>query len=494
MSALLLILALWLGLVATPVLINWSRYCYHNYDLGIYAQALQKISWGDLNPWLSVRQLRIFNDHFDPILIPLAPLAKWIEPSLAAILIELAFVVATGLVLWRRSAWAGAAFLFSTGVTAAVTFPAHPATWSVLPLAFLLIGLPEPGGNRSGTGVWLWAIALLCFKEEYVPVLLFLGVASLFVRALPRKTALQVIAISALWGIGVFWLRPKLLGPTSGYGSSFVAEWLQSPAAAFHSKVLDAGIWRGIRDLLLPFVPIWIWMWRSRIRPALPALLVFGALFGIRLLSGRWSHHYWIPLVICLVLLPGKAALESMPRRVAAWSLCLLLLVQVPYLGRHAGRTLFRGGLAHCPADPARLAELAEMRRLVESNQLPILATGQLVPRLLPSGEVLPIEHTQPERDGWLALDLNPHAPAWGIEQGTLDHYLKELRTAGASQVVLDGKWVRVEKLNPKPDEHPLRDVTDHEHDQAPEPRRLGTTGPVSDCLNDGTRATVISP
>ncbi|MFN7684635.1 MAG: hypothetical protein ACK5QT_04395 [Oligoflexia bacterium] len=96
-------LSLFAILVATPVLLNWLRFCYNNFDLGIYSQALANISFADLNPWLSVRQIRIFNDHFDPVLVFFAPFARLIEPSLAAILIELAFVLATGFVLWRRS-------------------------------------------------------------------------------------------------------------------------------------------------------------------------------------------------------------------------------------------------------------------------------------------------------------------------------------------------------------------------------------------------------
>src|SRR4051812_36176817 len=63
----------WLTLVLVvvnvlPVIAGSLRRCYHYYDLGLYAQALAKLGPHHWNPWLPARQVRVFNDHADPIL------------------------------------------------------------------------------------------------------------------------------------------------------------------------------------------------------------------------------------------------------------------------------------------------------------------------------------------------------------------------------------------------------------------------------------------
>ena len=62
-------------------------------DLGIYSDALRLIHWGDPNPFIPGRSIRIFNDHFDPILIPFSFLTRWISPPTLGIVLEAIFIV-----------------------------------------------------------------------------------------------------------------------------------------------------------------------------------------------------------------------------------------------------------------------------------------------------------------------------------------------------------------------------------------------------------------
>jgi hypothetical protein len=44
--------------------------CHHATDFSIYQEAIYKIAaFGDFNPFLYVRNVNIFNDHFDPIIL-----------------------------------------------------------------------------------------------------------------------------------------------------------------------------------------------------------------------------------------------------------------------------------------------------------------------------------------------------------------------------------------------------------------------------------------
>jgi hypothetical protein len=452
-----LIVTGWAGLVGAPVLLNWSRYCFNNYDLGIYSQALAKITWTNLNPWLSVRQINVFNDHFDPVVALLSLLAKWADPSLAAIMIELGFVLVTAWAISRKAvdsptplpAWhMTTLLLFSTATTAAVTFPVHPATWSILPLAIMLSALAD--GHRA-TG-FLAAFVLLWFKEEYIHVLAFMGVGLVLSRK--RQSGLQLLGLSCAWAVVVFGIRPRLLGPSMEYATSLLSNWVATPAATFRERILDFGVWKGIAELVLPFAPVFLWMRRERIAPNVPALLALIGLFGIRLISGRWSHHYWIPLLVCLLLIPGPSG-RRLPSRLSMISVVLLLVIQLPYLGKYVGRSLVRGGLSHCPADPERLREIGEAMDLIreEARQhgpIPVIAGGNLVPRLLDQPEVLHLgtRFTPPTQASWLLVETFQTANLWPLNRDTVEEALQGLRRDKTTDLVKSGKWIRLERSN----------------------------------------------
>ncbi|MCK8500257.1 MULTISPECIES: DUF2079 domain-containing protein [Myxococcus] len=93
--ALLLVVLLWLVLVVTPVWLQAARACFPNFDLGIYSQAVARLSLAQPNPWISARQVFIFNDHFDPILWVAHPLARLLPPMWAALVVEALFVLLT---------------------------------------------------------------------------------------------------------------------------------------------------------------------------------------------------------------------------------------------------------------------------------------------------------------------------------------------------------------------------------------------------------------
>jgi len=69
----LILLALPLGLN----LLKFENLCLNGYDIGIYHQAIVEMKIpGNMNPFLSVRGIPAFNDHFNPVLVPLSAVVK----------------------------------------------------------------------------------------------------------------------------------------------------------------------------------------------------------------------------------------------------------------------------------------------------------------------------------------------------------------------------------------------------------------------------------
>lgn len=76
---------------------NWQRLryaCMHAIDFSIYQQAMYDFfAQKTLNPWLTIRNIAFFNDHFDPIVL-LAGLLINIWPSPESMIVfEYSFLI-----------------------------------------------------------------------------------------------------------------------------------------------------------------------------------------------------------------------------------------------------------------------------------------------------------------------------------------------------------------------------------------------------------------
>ena len=110
------------------------------YDYGIYQQGIFNLAGGmGINPYLTVRDIFLFNDHFAPILflpIPLVWLTGYHVTTL--ILFEwvtfIFFIWLTLKLAKPESTTEGLCIvfmiLFSKGLLTALTYPMHPGLWS----------------------------------------------------------------------------------------------------------------------------------------------------------------------------------------------------------------------------------------------------------------------------------------------------------------------------------------------------------------------------
>ena len=305
--------------VALPQWLLLGRHAHHNYDLGVYAQAMHRIGPTDLNPWLSARRMHILNDHFEPILILVSPLAKVMDPAYAAMTVELTFVLLCPLpLLWlarRRLIAPGFAsigvlfLLLNRGIVSGVCSPVHPGTWAVLPI--VMLGCSLFAGSRRG--ILLSILFLFLFREEFAFGGLMLGIAFYAHRRAGLGGAL--IAASVAWIAFVFWGRPLLLGPVYDHAGSRFATFFASPLAGILSPFSEWALSRRILEMLLPLIPIAIWMRRERTGPLWMALWFLVPMIAIRTLGEAWRIHYGAPVMAALLmaLLPA-GRIRSMPR------------------------------------------------------------------------------------------------------------------------------------------------------------------------------------
>ncbi|MBK7556252.1 MAG: DUF2079 domain-containing protein [Flavobacteriales bacterium] len=163
---------LWAVLCALPLLARvYAHAC--SVDLAIYAQAVLRMGHGEINPFVPVRNVTIFADHVDPIILLLAPFTRLVDARYVVVLAELGFVALAplavwaahkrGLLPWDWTLWAVAFLFFCPATIHALTMPVHPATWSMFPMVLLGLAVFH---NRTGPIVAA-LVFLFLFREEY---------------------------------------------------------------------------------------------------------------------------------------------------------------------------------------------------------------------------------------------------------------------------------------------------------------------------------------
>lgn len=171
-------------LILTFFGVLFKHLCFETFgwDLGIYHQAMSNLSrLNDWNPFISILQTRIFNDHFDPIIILIAPVLRlWNDAIMLLIIDQIAvFAGLVPIVLWteeiltrrkqlthpnllRASVVLG--YFFADHLWNALLFPSHPTQWAMAFIAWVFYFYEK---KQFGIGFWLSFVLLLICKEEF---------------------------------------------------------------------------------------------------------------------------------------------------------------------------------------------------------------------------------------------------------------------------------------------------------------------------------------
>lgn len=257
-------------------------------DFAIYHKAIIEIgSFNAINPYLSLRDIQIFADHFDPILILPAILSGFFSYSpLYSLLIEAIFVMGLFILLFkdfRNESLLDFSLIFTLvffnrSFFSGLDWPIHPTMWS-LPILYLIFKNIESPKLISGT------IANL-FKEVYCLFLIPMSLTGYILKK-DKKWLYQAL-IQILFIILIFGLRPLFL-KTYNYSPN-ILEGLKTFNYFDYLKMALPG-------LLLLFLT------RSQITKS--SVLLFLAFyipsFGIHLISGKSYYHYGVFLAYPLL-------------------------------------------------------------------------------------------------------------------------------------------------------------------------------------------------
>ncbi|WP_181790913.1 DUF2079 domain-containing protein [Myxococcus llanfairpwllgwyngyllgogerychwyrndrobwllllantysiliogogogochensis] len=445
--ALPLVVLVWLVFVVAPIWIQAAHACFAHFDLGIYTQALARMSLTEPNPWLSARQVYIFNDHFDPILWVVRPLVAVLPPMWASLVGEaLLVLLAVAPLLWlqargllsRAATGLLAAFLLlAPSAVEALKFPIHPTTWSALPWVMTGVAFHL---RRNG---WLLVSLVLLFtcKEEFAFVGIMLTVA-LWLRG-ERRFAVGVGVLSLLWLAGVYGLRPWLLGPSEDYGVR-LRQGMEGGLLHYLALRLAPVHLSRMGTLVLLLLPLGVWAWRERLKPDWAWLLVLLPMLGIRFLGMAWRFHYAVPLLAAALMgfLPVLRA-----RKPPAWVLVstgLVLLFSNELNLRQFTRTLVssRTYPRQCPGDPERLASIARGVDVLARHREGLALLGSnFVSLLADRDDIYAVGGPQPD-DGrvyeWVLVEKPPHGEVWPLSYDRMRELIDAWRAEGGTQIVID--------------------------------------------------------
>lgn len=200
------------GIFIYPIrhFLNVSLGLQYPIDFAIYHKAIIEIgSFNSFNPYLSLRDIQIFADHFDPFLILPALFSGLFNFSpLYSLTIEALFVFLLFLLIfkeYKKEALLDFSLLmslvfFNRSLFSGLDYPIHPTLWS-LPILYLTIQ------EIMGKGL-LFSTGINFFKEVFCLFLLPAGVTGYLLEK--EKRWLKLIGIQAVFIGIIFIIRPAI--------------------------------------------------------------------------------------------------------------------------------------------------------------------------------------------------------------------------------------------------------------------------------------------
>lgn len=209
-----------LALSITLCLIYFSYWFVgHNYnclpalDFSIYYEAISRIAFfNEINPYVPIRGVKIFNDHVDPIILIAAPWLKlWNYNPFSLYFLEMFIPIGSLIILSRKLNYGIKEFsiglfilLNCRALTGEWTYPLHPVTWLV-PFLFLLAYYSYKNDLKK---VVLLACLFLLIKEIFMFSLISFG-AYLFIQKDKRKFSIPIFAIALIYISWFYGVRPS---------------------------------------------------------------------------------------------------------------------------------------------------------------------------------------------------------------------------------------------------------------------------------------------
>ncbi len=308
------------------------------YDYGIYQQAIFEIAHQKkLNPFMSVRDEYVFNDHFMPILLTAVPgvwltnYANWFLTSYEWLWYVLFLVMV--FYLTRNSPpeeklGAMVAAFFCKGWLFALHFSAHPGPWSGVIWLILVYGIV-----KRYKRLILWsALSLILFRESYVFCLFSLGLYYLVFD--DKKLGAKIFGFSLAYMFFLFYLRGILIGPSFNYAERLLRPFIADPVAGTinHLKTFK---YKMVFKLFLPYlIPLVIWAKEAKREgkfssPYVATFMLITPYYAMHFLSNKFNYQYGVAAVVPLLSL---TIFTGTFRKVYAFNRYLYALMTILFL------------------------------------------------------------------------------------------------------------------------------------------------------------------
>jgi len=413
------------------------------YDLGIFDQAIWRLSRFDA-PTISLkRDLNIFGDHFHPVIVLLAPL-YWIAPRVETLIVAQSVLLAVSIVpvftFARRRLSAGRSIAVAVvyglfwGIQRAAWFDFHE-----LAFAPLLIGIALNAIDLRRWRVLWFVCAVLCLvKEDMIPLVAGMGAwVFLFVD---RRRGLVLAAVSLLvFAIVMLAVLPWIGQGAWAYGGAFASlrtkPWMAPLIAVTPpQKMITVILWL-TPFMFLPLGSRW----------SLMAVVV-----GLeRLLSDSPTHwgsgaHYSAPLAP--ILAAGAADTLSriraggdagIRRWIVSGLLALMLVASATLPGHQPVLRLFSA--KHYRDVPDRAAATEALAQIPPNAS--VVAQAAIVPHLTHRDRIYMLEDGAPEADFVIAASARM-SPWPAPNQEGVDAWLEQRRQAGYREIFAKDGWV----------------------------------------------------
>ncbi len=428
--------------------------CYNAIDFSIYQQAIYDIlALKDPNPFVSVRGIEIFNDHFDPIIylavVFTAIFGQGFQQLLVFEWLFFASLLLSIIFLFKGNIVEAFPYLLcvltSRLLFSALFWPIHPTTWSVLPFFWLVVFIV----NHNARALGLTVLALCLFRESY-PITLFpLGIFYILRRE--YRLGLGIVMVTLPFIAFEFHFREELLGKTIGYSDKVLNTFMQNPISHFKEKIVN---W-DVTYLLKCFLPwsliFFVYAKNSKGRRgrfshqhffAISTFLI--PLLLLQVWKGHIDYHYGAPFAgILLGVLVISRMFAGLSKKIVAFVVgCFLFSSWGVYTDMF--ETIYHSRNAWCYITPNKIKRNQAVKGRLTSipKNEAILATGGIIPFImLPAKSIDHYKGFSLKRDRYHYLVLERsglgNINIWWAEEKDVEDVLKRCRPK-AREIYID--------------------------------------------------------
>ena len=363
--------------------------CVHATDFSIYQQAIYDINFfNNLNPYITIRNLKIFNDHFDPILLLASPFA-WLfsYESWALLLFEFLWFLSVIVVALtnlkdysiRDRLLAVLCIILSKGLLSGLVFPIHPSTWAMLPFFLISMFLCQ----KNKTGVLVSGMALCLFKESFPFAVIALGIFLLTWDGWKRQSVILII-VGIIFQIFNFHFRSIWLGGVESYGSTILNSQL-------FTKIINND-YVPLLKIIYPFAPFfYLLFFKERIikqyrDPFFAVLFLIAPLLAIHLISGNFHLQYgpqFIAPLLAVLFFHPKVNFSKLSSKLKIVTVLLFLGSSISIYTKEFNLVVRRKS-PRCSTTSEHRENLRNLKQFFIALDKPVvLATGGLVPSIM---------------------------------------------------------------------------------------------------------------